>query len=41
MRRRISDRGLQLREKQKVRFTYGVLEAQFRRSSLKLSVSPA
>jgi len=30
-RRRISDRGLQLRDKQKVRFTYGVLEAQFRR----------
>ncbi len=30
-RRRVSDRGLQLREKQKVRFTYGVLEAQFRR----------
>jgi small subunit ribosomal protein S4 len=27
----VSDRGLQLREKQKVRFTYGVLEAQFRR----------
>jgi len=31
MRRRISDRGLQLKEKQKVRFVYGVLEAQFRR----------
>ncbi len=31
MRRRISDRGLQLKEKQKVRFIYGVLEAQFRR----------
>lgn len=30
-RRRISDRGLQLREKQKIRFTYGVLERQFRR----------
>jgi small subunit ribosomal protein S4 len=30
-RRRVSDRGMQLREKQKVRFTYGVLEAQFRR----------
>jgi small subunit ribosomal protein S4 len=30
-RRRISDRGMQLREKQKVRFTYGVLEAQFQR----------
>ena len=31
MRRRISDRGLQLKEKQRVRFVYGVLEAQFRR----------
>ena len=31
MRRRISDRGLQLKEKQRVRFSYGVLEAQFRR----------
>jgi small subunit ribosomal protein S4 len=30
-RRKISDRGLQLREKQKVRRTYGVLERQFRR----------
>jgi small subunit ribosomal protein S4 len=30
-RRRISERGLQLREKQKVRFSYGVLERQFRR----------
>jgi small subunit ribosomal protein S4 len=30
-RRKISDRGLQLREKQKARFTYGVLERQFRR----------
>ena len=30
-RRRISDRGLQLIEKQKVRYTYGVLEKQFRR----------
>ncbi|MFW6150346.1 MAG: 30S ribosomal protein S4 [Chloroflexota bacterium] len=30
-RRRLSDRGLQLREKQKVRFSYGVLERQFRR----------
>ena len=29
-RRRVSDRGLQLIEKQKVRFTYGVLERQFR-----------
>lgn len=30
-RRRVSDRGLQLREKQKARFTYGIMEAQFRR----------
>ena len=30
-RRRISDRGLQLIEKQKVRYTYGVLERQFKR----------
>jgi len=30
-RSRISNRGLQLREKQKVRFCYGVLERQFRR----------
>ncbi len=30
-RRRISDRGLQLREKQKVRHSYGMLERQFRR----------
>lgn len=30
-RRRISDRGFQLREKQKARYTYGVLEKQFRR----------
>ena len=29
--RRLSDRGLQLREKQKARYTYGVLEKQFRR----------
>jgi small subunit ribosomal protein S4 len=29
-RRKVSDRGLQLREKQKARFTYGVLEKQFR-----------
>ena len=28
---RISERGLQLREKQKLRFSYGVLERQFRR----------
>lgn len=30
-RRKISDRGLQLKEKQKVRYTYGVLERQFRK----------
>ena len=30
-RRRISDRGVQLREKQKARYTYGILERQFRR----------
>jgi len=30
-RRRLSDRGMQLREKQKVRYTYGLLEKQFRR----------
>ncbi len=30
-RRRISDRGLQLREKQKARYSYSVLERQFRR----------
>lgn len=30
-RRRLSDRGLQLREKQKVRYSYGILEKQFRR----------
>ena len=29
--RRISDRGLQLREKQKARYTYGIMERQFRR----------
>ena len=30
-RRRVSDRALQLREKQKARYTYGLLERQFRR----------
>ncbi len=30
-RRRLSDRGLQLREKQKARYTYGLMERQFRR----------
>jgi small subunit ribosomal protein S4 len=31
-RRRVSDRGLQLIEKQKLRWTYGLLEKQFRRT---------
>ena len=31
-RRRVSDRGLQLIEKQKARYTYGVLERQFKRT---------
>ena len=30
-RRRMSDRGLQLRQKQKARYSYGILERQFRR----------
>ena len=30
-RRRVSDRGFQLREKQKARYTYGIMERQFRR----------
>ncbi len=30
-RQRLSDRGLQLREKQKVRYSYGILERQFRK----------
>jgi small subunit ribosomal protein S4 len=30
-RRRISDRGAQLREKQKARYSYGIMERQFRR----------
>lgn len=30
-RRRVSDRSLQLREKQRARFTYGIMENQFRR----------
>lgn len=30
-RQRLSDRGLQLKEKQKARYTYGMLEKQFRR----------
>lgn len=39
-RRRISDRGLQLREKQKIRFSYGVLERQFRRFFAEAMRSP-
>lgn len=31
-RRRVSDRGLQLMEKQKARYTYGMMERQFRRT---------
>jgi small subunit ribosomal protein S4 len=30
-RRRLSDRGMQLREKQKARYSYGIMERQFRR----------
>ena len=30
-RRRLSDRGIQLREKQKIRYSYGLMEAQLRR----------
>jgi len=30
-RRRISDRGIQLKEKQKARYTYEIMEQQFRR----------
>ena len=36
----VSDRGLQLREKQKLRFSYGVLERQFRRLFAKAKKSP-
>jgi len=39
-RQRISDRGLQLREKQKIRISYGVLERQFRRFFNKAKKSP-
>lgn len=38
--RKISDRGLQLREKQKVRFSYGVLERQFRGLFAKAETAP-
>jgi small subunit ribosomal protein S4 len=36
----ISDRGIQLREKQKLRFSYGVLERQFRRFFEEAKKSP-
>ena len=39
-RRRVSDRGLQLQEKQKVRFGYGILERQFRRFFAKAERAP-
>ena len=39
-RRRISDRGLQLREKQKVRHSYGMLERQFRRFFIEAERQP-
>jgi small subunit ribosomal protein S4 len=38
--RGISDRGLQLREKQKLRFSYGILERQFRRFFNEAKKSP-
>lgn len=31
-RKRVSDRGFQLREKQKARYTYGTMERQFKRT---------
>lgn len=37
----LSDRGLQLREKQKVRFSYGVLERQFRRFFVEAKRGPS
>jgi len=40
-RSRISERGLQLREKQKLRFSYGVLERQFRRFFVEAKRSPS
>lgn len=39
-RRRLSDRGLQLREKQKARYTYGLLEQPFHRLFTKASQMP-
>ena len=40
-RRGISDRGIQLREKQKVRISYGMLERQFRRVFAEAKKSPS
>ncbi len=39
-RRRMSDRGIQLREKQKVRFSYGMMERQFRRFFVEANRQP-
>lgn len=39
-RRRLSDRGMQLREKQKIRFNYGLMERQFRRFFAEASRQP-
>ena len=39
-RSRISERGLQLREKQKLRFSYGILERQFRRFFVEAKKGP-
>ncbi|MDD4859287.1 MAG: 30S ribosomal protein S4 [Dehalococcoidales bacterium] len=39
-RRKLSDRGTQLREKQKARYIYGMLEKQFKQSFLKAESQP-
>jgi len=39
-RRRVSDRGLQLAEKQKARYTYGIMERQFRRIFVEAKSQP-
>ena len=39
-RRRISEHGIQLKEKQKVRFAYGVMEQQFRKLFAKAAKAP-
>ena len=39
-RRKLSDRGLQLREKQKARYTYGTLERQFRKLFIQAERQP-